>query len=66
MFTMHTYYWGDWYKKIIEPDQAKLICPAKSLIDNGMIITIHRDAPVALPNQMSIVDASVNRHQELA
>ena len=31
MYTMHTFYWGDWYKKIIEPDQAKIICPAKSL-----------------------------------
>lgn len=61
MYTMHTYYWGDWYKKIIEPDQANLISPAKSLIDEGMMITIHTDAPVALPNQMTIVDASVNR-----
>ena len=61
MYTMHTFYWGDWYKKIIEPDQAKLICPAKSLIDDGMMITIHTDAPVALPNQMTIIDASVNR-----
>ena len=61
MYTMHTFYWGDWYKKIIEPEQAKLICPAKSLIDNGMMITIHTDAPVALPNQMTIIDASVNR-----
>lgn len=61
MYTMHTFYWGDWYKKIIEPEQAKIICPAKSLIDDGMMITIHTDAPVALPNQMTIIDASVNR-----
>ena len=26
-----------------------------------MMITIHTDAPVALPNQMTIIDASVNR-----
>jgi len=61
MYTMHTFYWGDWYKEIIEPEQAKIICPAKSLIDDGIMITIHTDAPVALPNQMTIVDASVNR-----
>jgi predicted amidohydrolase YtcJ len=61
MYTMHTFYWGDWYKKIIEPEQAELICPARSLIDDGFMITIHTDAPVALPNQMTIVDASVNR-----
>jgi len=61
MYTMHTFYWGDWYKKIIEPEKANLICPAKSLIDDGFTITIHTDAPVALPNQMTIIDASVNR-----
>lgn len=61
MFTMHTFYWGDWYKQIIGPERAQLICPAKSLIDNGFKITIHTDAPVALPNLMQIVWASVNR-----
>ena len=61
MFTMHTFYWGDWYKKIIGPERAQLICPAKSLIDDGFKITIHTDAPVALPNLMQIVWASVNR-----
>jgi predicted amidohydrolase YtcJ len=61
MFTMHTFYWGDWYKKIIGPKEADRICPAKSLIDEGLTLTIHTDAPVALPNQMTIVDASVNR-----
>ncbi|MCD4736541.1 MAG: amidohydrolase [Bacteroidales bacterium] len=61
MYTMHTFYWGDWYKKIIGPERAQLICPAKSLIDDGFKITIHTDAPVALPNLMQIVWASVNR-----
>ncbi len=61
MFTMHTFYWGDWYKQIIGPERAQLICPAKSLIDDGFKITIHTDAPVALPNLMQIVWASVNR-----
>ena len=61
MFTMHTFYWGDWYKEIIGPEKAQLICPAKSLIDDGFKITIHTDAPVALPNLMQIVWASVNR-----
>ncbi len=61
MYTMHTFYWGDWYKKIIGEEDAQKICPAKSLIDKGIMITVHTDAPVALPNQMTIVDASVNR-----
>ncbi len=61
MFTMHTFYWGDWYKKIIGEERAQKIAPAKSLIDDGFKITIHTDAPVALPNLMQIVWASVNR-----
>jgi predicted amidohydrolase YtcJ len=61
MYTMHTFYWGDWYKKIIGEDAAQLIAPAKTFIDKGFNLTIHTDAPVALPNQMTIVSASVNR-----
>lgn len=61
MYTMHTFYWGDWYKKIIGEKAAQLISPAKSFLDNNMTLTIHTDAPVAFPNQMTIVDASVNR-----
>ena len=61
MFTMHTFYWGDWYKEIIGEERAQQIAPAKSLIDAGFNITIHTDAPVALPNLMQIVWASVNR-----
>ena len=61
MYTMHTFYWGDWYKKIIGEKEAQLISPAKTFIDKGFTLTVHTDAPVALPNQMTIVDASVNR-----
>ncbi len=61
MYTMHTFYWGDWYKKIIGKDAAQLIAPAKTFIEKGFNLTIHTDAPVALPNQMTIVSASVNR-----
>ena len=61
IYTMHTFYWGDWYKKIIGEKEAQLICPAKTFIDKGFNLTVHTDAPVALPNQMTIVDASVNR-----
>ena len=61
MYTMHTFYWGDWYKKIIGEKEAQLISPAKTFIDEGFTLTVHTDAPVALPNQMTIIDASVNR-----
>lgn len=46
---------------MIEPERAQKIAPANSLIDDGFMITIHTDAPVATPNQMTIIWASVNR-----
>jgi len=61
MFTMHTFYWGDWYKKIIGKERANTIAPLASLIAYGFKPTIHTDAPVALANQMQIIWASVNR-----
>ena len=60
-FPMHTFYWGDWYKQIIGPDQAQLISPIKSALDKGIRVTSHTDAPVALPNLMMILHTTVNR-----
>ena len=61
MFPMHTFYWGDWYKQIIGPDKAQTISPMRSILDAGMHATSHSDAPVALPNLMQVVWATVNR-----
>ncbi len=61
MFPMHTFYWGDWYKKIIGPEEAQRISPMRSILDAGMHATSHTDAPVALPNLMQVVWATVNR-----
>jgi predicted amidohydrolase YtcJ len=61
MFPMHTFYWGDWYKQIIGPDNAQNISPMRSILDAGMHATSHTDAPVALPNLMQVVWATVNR-----
>ena len=61
MFPMHTFYWGDWYGKIIGPDKAAQISPMRSILDAGMIATSHTDAPVALPNLMQVAWATVNR-----
>jgi predicted amidohydrolase YtcJ len=60
-FPMHTYYWGDWYKKIIGPDKAQQISPIKSALAKGIRVTSHTDAPVALPNLMMILWTTVNR-----
>ena len=61
MFPMHTFYWGDWYDQIIGPELARQISPMRSLLDTGMHVTSHTDAPVALPNLMQVVWATVNR-----
>jgi predicted amidohydrolase YtcJ len=61
MFPMHTFYWGDWYPVIIGQDKAQTISPMRSILDAGMHATSHTDAPVALPNLMQVVWATVNR-----
>lgn len=61
LFPMHTFYWGDWYKKIIGEEAAMHISPIKTCIDKGVHVTSHTDAPVALPNLMMIMHTTVNR-----
>lgn len=61
MFPMHTFYWGDWYPVIIGPEKAQQISPMRTILDTGMHATSHTDAPVALPNLMQVVWATVNR-----
>jgi predicted amidohydrolase YtcJ len=61
MFPMHTFYWGDWYKEIIGTEDQQRISPMRSILDAGMHATSHTDAPVALPNLMQVVWATVNR-----
>ena len=61
LFAMHTFYWGDWYKEIIGEDLAQQISPLRSVLDRGMLATSHTDAPVALPNLMQVMSATVNR-----
>ena len=61
MFPMHTFYWGDWYKQIIGPERAAKISPMRSILNTGLHATSHTDAPVALPDLMPVVWATVNR-----
>lgn len=61
LFPMHTFYWGDWYKKIIGPENAVQISPLRSALQKGLHVTSHTDAPVALPNLMMILWTTVNR-----
>jgi predicted amidohydrolase YtcJ len=60
-FPMHTFYWGDWHTQLIGPEKARHISPTRSALDLGIHITSHTDAPVALPNLMQVMWATVNR-----
>lgn len=61
-FSMHTFYWGDWYRKtVLGPERAATISPARWALDQQMIYTSHHDAPVALPNSIAILSSQVTR-----
>ncbi|TNJ44300.1 amidohydrolase [Tamlana fucoidanivorans] len=61
LFPLHTFYWGDWHKQIIGDSLGNKISPTRTALDKGVKITIHTDAPVALPNLMRMVGISVER-----
>lgn len=61
LFPMHTFYWGDWHSEIIGDELAQNISPTRSALDRGIPLTSHTDAPVALPNLMQVMWATVNR-----
>ncbi|MGO4392458.1 amidohydrolase [Variovorax sp. M-6] len=62
LFPMHTYYWGDWYRSsVLGPDRAPNISPTMWVRDAGMIFTTHHDAPVANPDSIRVLAATVNR-----
>ncbi|MFC2148645.1 amidohydrolase [Bacteroidota bacterium] len=61
LFPLHTFYWGDWHKQIIGDSLGNKISPTKTALDKGLRLTIHTDAPVALPNLMRMVGISVER-----
>ncbi|MDM9631006.1 amidohydrolase [Robiginitalea aurantiaca] len=61
LFPLHTFYWGDWHKQIIGDSLGNRISPTRTALDKGLKLTIHTDAPVALPNLMRVVWTAVER-----
>jgi hypothetical protein len=62
LFPMHTYYWGDWHtSKTVGPVLGQNISPTGWVRKRGMIFTSHHDAPVAFPDSMRVLDATVTR-----
>ena len=62
LFPMHTFYWGDWHREhTVGPILANNISPTGWCLKRGMKFTSHHDAPVAFPNSMRVLDATVTR-----
>ena len=61
LFPLHTFYWGDWHKEIIGDSLGTKISPTRTALNKGLKITIHTDAPVALPNLMRVIWTATNR-----
>ncbi|MEX0273098.1 MAG: amidohydrolase, partial [Flavobacteriaceae bacterium] len=62
LFPMHTFYWGDWHREsVLGEARAHYISPCRDVVDAGLTITSHHDAPVTFPNSMRVLDATVNR-----
>lgn len=62
LFPMHTYYWGDWHRSsVLGPERAENISPTGWVREAGMMFTTHHDAPVANPDSIRVLSATVNR-----
>ncbi len=62
LFPMHTFYWGDWHRDhTVGPVNGENISPTGWVLTRGMKFTTHHDAPVAFPDSMRVLDATVTR-----
>jgi predicted amidohydrolase YtcJ len=62
LFPMHTFYWGDWHREhTVGPALADNISPTGWLKSRNMMFGTHHDAPVAFPDSMRVLDATVTR-----
>ncbi len=62
LFPMHTFYWGDWHREsVLGPERAAYISPTRDVLDAGMVFSSHHDAPVANPDSMRVLGATVTR-----
>ena len=62
LFPMHTFYWGDWHREhTVGPKLSNNISPTGWCVERGMRFTTHHDAPVAFPDSMRVLSATVTR-----
>lgn len=61
-FPMHTFYWGDWHRaSVLGAERGNNISPTGWALAQGMIFSSHHDAPVAFPDSMRVLSATVTR-----
>ena len=62
LFPMHTFYWGDWHRDhTVGPALADNISPTGWVLARGSRFSSHTDAPVAFPDTMRVLSATVTR-----
>jgi predicted amidohydrolase YtcJ len=62
IFPMHTFYWGDWHREhTVGPVNAENISPTGWIRQRGLMFGTHHDAPVAFPDSMRVLAATVTR-----
>ncbi len=62
LFPMHTFYWGDWHRDhTVGPVNAENISPTGWVRQRDMMFGSHHDAPVAFPDSMRVLSATVTR-----
>ena len=62
VFPMHTFYWGDWHREhTVGPVNADNISPTGWIRARDQMFGTHHDAPVAFPDSMRVLAATVTR-----
>lgn len=62
LFPMHTFYWGDWHRDhTVGPANGDNISPTGWYLTRGSMFSTHTDAPVAFPDTMRVLSATVTR-----
>jgi predicted amidohydrolase YtcJ len=60
-FSAHTFFWGDWHRKMLGEARAAGISPLAYAHSKGLRFTNHNDAPVVPPDMLLLTQTAVTR-----
>jgi len=60
-FSAHTFFWGDWHRKMLGEARAAGISPLAYAHSKGLRFTNHNDAPVVPPDMLRLTQTAVTR-----